>query len=216
MHFGRGYNVFNAEQCEGVDVSDLAAAETLPDFEPIEAAEAIVSGYKDAPTIDFGGTKAAYRPSTDEVLIPERQSFEDRESYYATLFHELAHSTGHSSRLNRGLDRNLAPFGSPDYSREELVAEMSAAFLAAAAGISPPTIEQSAAYLDNWCRRLKGDKRLVILAASSAQKAADWILGTNLHEPTSTQTGEEAKIEGPGSFETTKETRLPSTQLHLF
>ncbi len=93
------------------------------------------------------------------------------------MFHELAHSTGHSKRLNRGLDTNLAPFGSPDYGKEELVAEMSAAFLAAAAGISPPTIEQSAAYIDNWRQVLKADKRLVVTAAGAAQKSADWILG---------------------------------------
>lgn len=83
---------------------------------------------------------------------------------------------GHSSRLDRGLDTNLAAFGSPDYSREELVAEMGAAFLSAAAGISPPTIEQSASYLQSWINVLKGDKRLVVSAASAAQKAADLIL----------------------------------------
>ncbi len=80
-------------------------------------------------------------------LMPEACRFVDRESYYATLFHELVHSTGHSTRLDRGLDTDPSPFGSADYSKEEPVAEMGAAFLAAAAGISPATIEQSAAYI---------------------------------------------------------------------
>lgn len=107
--------------------------------------------------------------------IPEPGRFEGRESYYATLFHELVHSTHHCSRLNRGLDKAPAPFGSPDYSKEELVAEMGAAFLAAVAGISPLTIEQSAAYFDGWRKRLNGDKKLVVHAAGAAQRAADWV-----------------------------------------
>ncbi len=130
------------------------------------------------PIILHGGGKASYRSSLDTVLIAEADRFESSESCYATLFHELVHSTGYSKRLDRGLDEEgTAPFGSPDYSKEELVAEMGAAFLNAAAGISPPTIEQSAAYIDNWRKILKGDKRLVVQAAGAAQKAADWILG---------------------------------------
>jgi len=134
-----------------------------------------VCGYRDGPTIEHGGGRAFYLPSTDGVRIPEPGRFENAESHYATLFHELVHSTGHRKRLDRGLGRALRPFGSPDYSKEELVAEMGAAFLAAVAGISSPTIEQSAAYIDGWRSVLRADKKIVIKAAREGQKAADWI-----------------------------------------
>ena len=180
----RHYHVFNAEQCDEIRTPEAEKTEDdQPPFEPLDAAEQIVAGYRDPPKVDHGGSRAFYRPSEDVVRVPEPKQFETGESYYATLFHELAHSTGHSSRIDRKLDTQLSPFGSPDYSREELVAEMSAAFLAAAAGISEPTIEASASYLDNWSRQLKGDKRLVVNAAGAAQKAADWILGTKFNEP---------------------------------
>ncbi|MGD9790807.1 MAG: zincin-like metallopeptidase domain-containing protein [Phycisphaerales bacterium] len=111
------------------------------------------------------------------VRLPEPGRFLSREFYYATAFHELGHSTGHSKRLGRGLDKDLAPFGSSDYSKEELVAEMASAFLCATAGISPPTIEQSAAYIAGWRQMLADDKKLVIAAAGAGQRAADWVLG---------------------------------------
>ncbi|APZ95861.1 ArdC family protein [Fuerstiella marisgermanici] len=181
----RHYNVFNAEQCDGIDPPDVAKPDpNTPPFEPLKAAEDIITGYCEGPDVKFKGTQALYRPSTDQVVMPEPDRFESPESYYATLFHEISHSTGHSSRLNRGLDTNLTAFGSPDYSREELVAEMSAAFLAATAGISESTIQPAASYIDNWRKQLKGDKRLVIKAAGAAQKAADWILGTRFPEAT--------------------------------
>jgi len=190
------YNVFNAEQCEGIAPPDAAAIDpNAPPFVPLDQAVAIVEGYGDPPSFVEGGSRAFYRPSTDEVHLPEPVRFADRESYYATLFHEIVHSTGHSKRLNRGLDTDLAPFGSPDYSKEELVAEMGAAFLAAVAGISPPTIEQSAAYIDGWRSKLKGDKRLVVTAAGAAQKAADLILGETFNETASTETKPAAQSE---------------------
>jgi antirestriction protein ArdC len=139
----RHYNVFNAEQCDEIKVPDAPDLTVeIPPFEPIDQAAAIVAGYHDPPQISHVGSKACYRPGEDKVLIASPGRFEAREDYYGTLFHELAHSTGHTKRLARGLDEAPAPFGSPDYSKEELVAEMSAAFLNASAGISPPTIEQ--------------------------------------------------------------------------
>jgi len=115
-----------------------------------------------------------------QFLFPNPNDLKTLKAITEPLFHEAAHSTGISKRLNRGLDdESPAPFGSPDYSKEELIAEMGAAFLNAAAQISPPTIEQSAAYIDNWQKILKGDKRLVVTAAGAAQKAADWILGSD-------------------------------------
>jgi antirestriction protein ArdC len=178
----RHYNVFNAEQVEGIEAPD--AVQPDPDaepFVPIDEAERIVAGYAGGggPTVEHGGGQAYYRPKEDLVRIAEPERFVDRESYYATLFHELAHSTGHSKRLDRGLDKQLAPFGSADYSKEELTAEMGAAFLAAAAGISPPTIDQSAAYIDGWRKKLKGDKKLIVQAAGAGQRAADHVLGVS-------------------------------------
>lgn len=172
----RHFNVFNAEQVEGVNVPDAVPFKAL-DFKPIEEAEKIVRGYTDSPSIEHGGSQACYVPTRDVVKMPERERFASGEAYYATLFHEFCHSTGHSTRLNRGLDTNLAPFGSGDYGREELVAEMGAAFLAGRGGIAPVTVESSAAYLQGWIKVLKGDKRLAVAAAGAAQKAADWILG---------------------------------------
>jgi antirestriction protein ArdC len=181
----RHYNVFNVEQCEGVVAPDQvdAGAETFV-FEPIASAARIVEDYDDRPTIEHGGMMAAYYPGSDLVKIAQPERFESRESYYATLFHELVHSTGHEKRLKRGLGERLAPFGSPDYSKEELVAELGSAFLCAACGISPPTIEQAAAYLDGWTRALKGDKRLVIQAAGQGQRAADHIRGVTFDADT--------------------------------
>ena len=174
----RLYNVFNASQCEGIETPDAAEAEDQAEpFEPIKQAARIIEGYRQGPKVVTAGNQACYQPMSDTVRMPKPERFESPESYYTTYFHELAHSTGHSSRLDRGLDKRLRPFGSPDYSKEELVAEMGAAFLAASAGISPQTIDQSAAYIDGWRSKLKGDKKLVIQASGAGQRAADLILG---------------------------------------
>lgn len=175
----RYYKVFNAEQCEGIQVPSLdpETSGDLDAFSPIGSAAAIIDGYRDGPRVEHRGARAFYQPSGDLVRIAEPARFVEPEAYYATLFHELVHSTGHSSRLDRGLDTQLSPFGSADYSKEELVAEMGAAFLAAASGISQDTIEQSAAYIDGWRRKLSTDPKLVVHAAGAAQRAADWVLG---------------------------------------
>ena len=177
VHVLRHYRVFNTEQCEGLDVPVTEVPKPpLETFQRIEEAQHIVDGYA-GPEVHHKGVRACYRPLLDEVLIPEPMRFESPETYYATLFHELAHSTGHSSRLDRGLDTTLTPFGSPDYSREELVAEMTAAFLCGHAGIAPAMIENTASYIADWLKRLKDDKKMVIHAAGKAQRAADYILG---------------------------------------
>ena len=174
----RYYNVFNADQCEGITPPDAEPPDPdAPPFEPIEEAQRIAEGFPNPPTIKHYGNQAFYSPTSDTVRIAEPERFESRESYYATLFHELAHATGHASRLDRGLEKKTAVFGTADYSREELVAEMGAAFLAAHAGIGPPTIEQSAAYIDGWRKKLSDDPKLVVHASGGAQRAADHILG---------------------------------------
>jgi len=173
----RYYNLFNVEQVEGIEIPDAVKFEPIA-FNPIDTAEKIAAGYAGGPAVDHdGGQKAFYRPATDSVHMPQRTRFASVEEYYSTLFHELSHSTGHSSRLDRKLDTAPKPFGSPDYGKEELVAEMSAAFLSSHAGIQPAVIENQAAYLAGWCKQLKEDKKLVISAAGQAQRAADWIRG---------------------------------------
>ena len=172
----RYYNVFNVEQCEGIVAPDAPTFEPLA-FTPIESAEAIATGYAGGPPVEHAGQKAFYRPSTDAVTMPEQTRFASCEEYYSTLFHELSHSTGHSTRLDRRLDTAPMAFGSADYGKEELVAEMSAAFLSGHAGIKPATIDNQAAYIGGWLKTIKGDKRLVVSAAGQAQKSADWVLG---------------------------------------
>jgi len=173
----RYYNVFNAEQVEGIEIPDAVKFEPL-DFKPIEAAERIADGYVGGPAVLYdGGQQAFYRPATDTVHMPEKTRFASEPEFYSTLYHELSHSVGHSTRLDRKLDTDPKPFGSPDYGKEELIAEMSAAFLCSYAGIQPTVIANQAAYLSGWLKQLKSDKKLVVSAAGQAQRAADWIRG---------------------------------------
>jgi len=113
---------------------------------------------------------------TDRITLPCRELFSSAAELYATAFHEMSHSTGHPRRLNRTSIADAAPFGSPTYSVEELVAEMSAAYLCAEAGISPAVLENQAAYVQGWLTKLRSDRRLAIMAAAQGQKAADFIL----------------------------------------
>ena len=108
----RHYNVFNAEQCEGVSAPDQVEPEEENEpFVPIQEADRIAAGYPVGPLVMHTGSAAMFLPSVDTVRIAAPEWFENREFYYATLFHELTHSTGHKSRLNRGLGEQLAPFG---------------------------------------------------------------------------------------------------------
>ena len=169
------YSVFNVTQCDGLDLEPLEVR--AAEHEPIDAAQALLEGYADCPAIAHGGDAAYYAPTEDRIQLPEPSRFEDAESYYATAFHESVHSTGHTSRLDRGLGQRVAPFGSADYSREELVAEFGAAFLSAEAGISPATLPRSAGYIEHWMQMLKADKKAAVWAAGRAQKAADYVQG---------------------------------------
>ena len=142
----------------------------------IERAEQIITGMPYRPEIKHGGNRAAYSPMLDYVKLPEPTSFELPEEYYSTAFHELSHATGHESRVGRKGVLEPSYFGSHEYSKEELVAEMAACFLCGHAGIENSTIENSAAYIAGWLRSLKNDKALLIHAAAQAQKASDYIL----------------------------------------
>ena len=116
------------------------------------------------------------------VGLPPRERFERAEGYYATVFHELVHSTGHEKRLKRSTLTESAGFGSNPYCKEELIAEMGAAFLCGQAEIGERTIDNSAAYLNGWLEQLKNDKTLIVQAAAQAQKASDFILGRTFPE----------------------------------
>jgi antirestriction protein ArdC len=181
--FLRSYNVFNVDQADWPEGSKKPEGDVTPsDVDPIEAAEQLAGEYlATGPSLNHGGDRAYYRPSTDSVQLPHLEAFGQAESYYSTLYHELTHSTGHESRLKRtGIaEGTFGPFGSAVYSTEELVAEMGAAILCAHAGIEQTaTVEASAAYLQHWLNVLQSDDKLIISAASAAQKAVDRILGT--------------------------------------
>jgi len=171
----RYYRVFNLEQTEGI-AEKLGLGNATPRVPSIDQCEAIVKRMPNTPTIQQDA-RAWYRPSTDTVGMPSRNAFNSAEEYYSTLFHELTHSTGHASRVGREGIENIATFGSESYSKEELIAEMGAAMLCGLTGISPTTIPNSAAYLQGWINRLRGDCKLLVSAASQAQKAADYIQG---------------------------------------
>lgn len=170
----RYYTVFNVAQCDGLELPTRAPRPEVP---PLDAGEAILNGYAPrGPRIEYGGNVACYRPVADAVSLPRREQFKSPAAFYATAFHELGHSTGHHTRLDRDGIQNVAPFGSPTYSKEELVAEFCSAFLLAVAGI-PNELENSAAYLRGWLDALQNDKRLLIHGAAQAHHAADYVLG---------------------------------------
>lgn len=173
----RYYTVFNASQCENLQVIPVAPPDTHLDIPAIDLCEQIVDAWSTRPTIKHDGDKASYHKVLDYINMPSRNAFESGEEYYSTLFHEMTHSTGHPKRLNRATLTDFERFGDGNYSREELVAEMGAAFLCGFNGIENRTIGNSAAYLASWLKVLKEDHRMVIVAASQAQKAVDHILG---------------------------------------
>src|SRR5258706_4770631 len=178
----RYYSVFNVEQTEGI-ADKLGLGNSGPRVPNIEACESIVKAMPNAPAMQQSD-RAWYRPSTDSVGMPSRSLFNSSEEYYSTLFHELTHSTGHSSRVGREGIEQLNTFGSESYSKEELIAEMGAAMLCGVTGITPATIPNSAAYLKHWIERLRGDSKLLVSAASQAQKAADFIRNTSANSTT--------------------------------
>lgn len=178
----RDYVVFNAEQADGLP--ELEVAER--DWDPNDRAQSVIDGYieGEGPSLSYGGDRAVYSLLTDSVKLPVLEAFDDGNAYYSTAFHELVHSTGHESRLDRIVP---AKFGSERYGKEELVAEMGAAMLNGLTGIEDPD-ENSAAYIASWLRTIQADPRLVIQAAAQAQKAADLIVGATFEpEPVEEQ-----------------------------
>lgn len=165
--FARAYTVFNAEQCEGLD---------LPTLEPVEAVEQETNELAEAilalPVIRYIGGRAFYSPSSDTITLPPRSAFENLDLFYGTAFHETVHWVGHPARLNRTFGKR---FGDRDYAFEELVAEIGAAFLGAHATI-PFEEMRHPEYINSWLEILKGDSKAIFTAAAKAQNAADFVL----------------------------------------
>lgn len=172
----RYFYVFNADQADGLPERYYAKADEVTTN---EALDALTADYEASlASIAYGGNRAFYSPGQDHVQVPKIGDHDGPEEFYSTKFHELTHSTGHSTRLNREGIVEGHRFGDVLYSKEELIAEMGAAMLAGIAGIEQVTLPNSTAYLAHWIGALKGDSKLLVSAAAAAQKAADLILGT--------------------------------------
>lgn len=173
----RCYNVFNLDQIQGIDPPEIPELADIPEPERIDSCERIIKGYPNPPTIEYVGNQGYYSGSRDLVRVPEPQQFTSPETFYAVLFHELIHSTGHESRLNRddlaakrtkGIQRN----------REELTAEMGSQLLCHLAKIALAPLEENAsAYCAGWGRRLREKPVEFVQAAQRAKNAANHILG---------------------------------------
>jgi antirestriction protein ArdC len=163
----RYYKVFNLEQTEGISPPPLNNHTSKGDCDKL---------VEDTHAVIKKGSKACYMPTIDTIQIPDAGYFVSVDEYYSTLFHELSHWTGHSSRLCRNISALSSYAHDETYSQEELVAEMGSAFLQAHMGITS-ALENSAAYISSWLETLRNDKRMVIIAAAQAQKAADYIIG---------------------------------------
>jgi len=173
----RYYSIFNTEQCElPASVSEKLAFPEQRQLNPIEACEKILTGMPNPPEIVHAGDQAFYSPITDRITMPPRGLFENAEEYWSTFWHEAGHASGHRKRLNRDSITEAAPFGSATYSVEEIVAEMTAAYLCGITGIENRTIDNSAAYVAGWLRQLRDQRKLIIHAAAQAQRACDYIL----------------------------------------
>lgn len=169
--------VFNLEQTEGLNDSHSEdASQTLPD--PVESCEAVIQGFGNGPRIREGGDAAFYSLAEDLIAVPALNQFGVVEEFYSTLFHELTHSTAHPTGLNRKLISLQASRDTRVYDKEELIAELGASMLCAHANIDSITFDNSVAYLSGWVQAFRDKPKTFVEAASAAQKAVDFILGT--------------------------------------
>lgn len=166
----RHYSVFHASQIDGIPEYKVPGVEAAPWACP-EAADIILKN--SGAIVRVGGDRAFYSPATDHIQLPPMNAFRGPPEFAATALHELAHWTGHSSRLNRDMENR---FGSAAYAMEELRAELASAFIASELGI-PTEIPRHASYIANWLKPLKEDKREIFRAAADAQRIADMELG---------------------------------------
>lgn len=178
----RYYNVFHISRCEGI--KPKVVPEVLPKiFDPIEEAERVACEYssrESIPIIHAQQNRAYYTPLLDQVTLPIKNQFSNSAEYYSTLYHELAHSSGHQTRLNRFNSGCIWQESKDDYSKEELVAEITAATILATIGIeSESSFSNNLAYIQSWISALRNDKSLIISAASKAEKAVALIMDQN-------------------------------------
>jgi antirestriction protein ArdC len=180
--FLKRFTIFNVAQCEGLRAGLASDPGPLSEREIVLVAEDVIA----ASGVDFhiGGDRAFYIPSLDIVQVPPQIAFFEQVNYYRTCLHELTHATGHAKRLARDLTNS---FGSKDYAREELIAEMGSAFLCAALGITPTV--RHADYIGSWLEVLREDSRAIFRAANAATKAADWLLVRHREAQLSGQVG---------------------------
>lgn len=170
----RYYKVFHIEDCEGIK-SKMGKPKVIPS--PVKEAEKVLNAYYKREEVTFNpqlSNRAYYSPSEDKVVVPSLEQYDCSEEYYSTAFHETVHSTGHPSRLNRELG-NL--FGSEKYSMEELIAELGSAFLLNHCQLDGDKVtKNNAAYIQGWAAKLQSDKKLIVKAASRAERAVKYIL----------------------------------------
>lgn len=176
LPFMKVFNVLNLDQVEDLPVTLSEAPAVRSDWRGDEAADRLI--LESGAQIVHRGSSAFYSPTVDQITLPDRSAFADAGSYYSTSLHELCHWTGHPTRLDRKLGRR---FGESAYAMEELIAELGAAYLCAHCRIDGQL--QHASYIDSWLAVLKRDKRAVILAATQAQKAADYVLDKSSLQP---------------------------------
>jgi antirestriction protein ArdC len=182
--FMKGYTVFNVEQIEGLpEHYTVKPAPIIDTAQRIEHAEKFFAAT--GADIRHGGNSAHYSGGTDHVQMPAFEAFRSPEAYYATLAHELTHWTKHAKRLDRDFGRKS--WGDEGYAKEELVAELGAAFLCADLALTPEPGTDHAAYIQSWLKVLKEDKRAIFSAAAHAQRAADFLHG--LQEQPDSQEG---------------------------
>ena len=187
----RYYNVFHVEsQTDGLKPKARGAHDVVmkPDgktkleqeWDAIEEADAVVRAYLERSGVTYReemGDRAFYRPAEDSITTPTKAQFKDPAEYYSTLFHEITHSTGHQSRLDRFRESGSHAFGSENYSKEELVAELGASALVNFLGLeSKASFRNNAAYVQSWASRLREDVKLIVHASSKAEKAVNFIL----------------------------------------
>jgi antirestriction protein ArdC len=181
--FVRYYHIFNLDQVE-IDTANLPLYAQKPvvkfnwtEADKIMKGEEIIEGYATCPRIEHNENRAYYRPATDTINMPMLDMFKRPVDYYATLFHEMVHSTGAAHRLNRKAITGTQGFRSRSYGMEELVAEMGAARLCYEAHIENEVIDQNAAYISNWLSAIKESPKLLYTSANAADAAARYILG---------------------------------------
>ena len=176
--FMKSYRVFNADQIEGLDARYYPAPvdpKEYPERAPIPHMQAFFEAI--GASVSFSGPEACYVPTLDKIYMPRIELFENPLNFYAVWGHELGHWTKPRHRLNRSYGE--ARFGNTAYAREEIVAELCAVFLGQKLGFSAHTLEQNAAYLDNWLRVLRSDKRAIFKHAADAQRACDYLVAVS-------------------------------------